>query len=120
GADPIVLADPETGCSQTFALGDASFLHRDHQVPQFVRLEIKYVSRTHSFRDDQYVARRDHLFLRQRHEDEHMFILEYLRRSRFSTLVADQLRDTILRIVLAIETGISPRRRHLARRDLGG
>src|SRR5438477_12215173 len=55
GAQPIVLADSKTGCPQALALGDASFLHSDHQVPQFVRLEIKYVPRTDSFRDHQHV-----------------------------------------------------------------
>ena len=47
-----------------------------------------------------------------------MFMLKYLRRSRFSTLVADQLGDAILRVVLAIETTIRGRWRKLPRWDL--
>ena len=50
-----------------------------------------------------------------RHEDEHVFILKYFRYVFF--FPADQLGNPILRIVFAIEPGISPRRRQLARRN---
>lgn len=117
-AEPVVLLHSDARCSQSFLLRDRRFLHRRHQVTHLVRLKVEDIARAQSFRDHQHVTRRAHLFLRQRHEDEHAIVLEYLGPGRLRALIADQLRNPILRIVFALEPGISPRRRQFGRRDL--
>jgi len=77
-AEPVILLNSETRCSQPILLRDRRFLNRDQKLTHFVRLEIQQISCAQPFRDHQHVTGRDHLFLRQRHEDKHMFILEYL------------------------------------------
>ncbi len=113
-AEPVILLNSKTSCPQPILLRDRRFLHGRQQVTHLIRLKVQKISRAHPFRDHQHVARHDHLFLRQRHEDQHTIVLEYLGRGRLRALILDQLRNTICRIVFAIEPGISPGRRKLA------
>ncbi len=117
-AESVILLNSETRCSQPIFLRDRRFLNRQQKVTHLIRLKVQEITRAHSFRDDQHVTRRHHLFLRQRHEDEYTIVLEYLGRGRLRALILDQLRDTILRIVFAFEPGISPGRGKLARWNL--
>ena len=113
-AKSVILLNSKTSCSQPILLRDRRFLHGRQQVTHLIRLKVQKISRAHPFRDHQHVARHDHLFLRQRHEDEHTIVLEYLGRGRLRALILDQLRNTIFRIVFAFEPGISPGRGEIA------
>src|SRR2546430_1983566 len=117
-AEPVILLNSKTGCPQPILLRDRRFLHGRQQVTHLIRLKVQEISRAHPFRDHQHVARHDHLFLRQRHEDQHTIVLEYLGRGRLRALIVDQLRNTICRIVFAFEAGIGARRRKLASGNL--
>src|SRR2546421_11924314 len=117
-AESVILLNSETGCSQPFLLRDRRFLHGRQQVTHLIRLKVQEISRAHPFWNYQHVARHDHLFLRQRHEDQHTIVLEYLGRGRLRALILDQLRNTICRIVFAFEPGISAGWRKLASGNL--
>src|SRR5205085_11699444 len=77
-AESVILLNSKTGCSQPFLLRDRRFLHGRQQVTHLIRLKVQEISRAHPFRNHQNMTRRDHLFLRQRHEDQHTIVLEYL------------------------------------------
>src|SRR5438105_13099854 len=80
-AKPVILLNSKTGCSQPFLLRDRRFLHGRQQVTHLIRLKVQEISRAQPFWDHQHVAWHGHLFLRQRHEDQHTIVLEYLGRS---------------------------------------
>src|SRR2546429_7790262 len=43
-AEPVILGDSETGCSQPILLRNRRFLNRDEKVTHLVRLEIQQIS----------------------------------------------------------------------------
>ena len=109
-AEPIILLNSKTGCSQPILLRDCRFLNGDQKVAHLIRLEIQQISCAQPFRNHQNMARRDDLI--RRHEHQHVIILKYYRYT--FVFAAYELSDTILRIVFALEPRISPGRGKLA------
>lgn len=72
------------------------------------------ISCAQPFRNHQNMARCDDLI--RRHEHQYVAVLEYSR--NILVFAAYQLSDTILRVVFAIEPGISPGRRKFVRGNL--
>src|SRR5262249_26641519 len=109
-AESVILLNSKTSCSQPILLRDRRFLNRDQKVTHLVRLEIQQISCAQPFRNHQNMARCDDLI--RRHEHQHVIILKYYRYT--FVFAAYELSDTILRIVFALEPGISPGRGKLA------
>ena len=115
-AQPVILLNSETRCSQPIFLRDRSFLNRHEKIAQLVRLEIQQIPRTQPFWYHQNMARCDDRIWR--HEHENVVVLKYYR-DAFG-FAAHHLRDSILRVIFAIKPGVSPGRRELASGDLLG
>ena len=113
-AEPVILLNSETRCSQSIFLCDRRFLNRDQKIAHLVRLEIQQIPRAQPFWNHQKLARCDNRI--RRHKHDNMVVLKY-DRDAFH-FAAHHLRDSILRIVFALESGISPGRGKLARRNL--
>ena len=113
-AEPVILLNSETRCSQPIFLCDRSFLNRDQKIAHLVRLEIQQISRAQPFWNHQKLARCDNRI--RRHEHDNMVVLKY-DRDAFH-FAAHHLRDSILRIVFALESGIGAGRRKLASGNL--
>ena len=109
-AEPVILLNSETRCSQPILLRDRRFLNRDQKVTHLVRLEIQQIPCAQTLWNHQNMARCDDLIRRHEHHD--MIVLKYSRHAL--VLAAHERSDPILRIVFAIEPGISPGRRKLA------
>src|SRR5262249_18127425 len=109
-AEPVILLNSKTSCSQPILLRDRRFLNRDQKVTHLVRLEIQQISCAQPLGNYQNMTRSDDLIRRHEHHD--MIVLEYY--CDALVFAAHDLSDTILRIVFAIEPGISPGRRKLA------
>src|SRR5438105_10976779 len=109
-AEPVILLNSKTSCSQPILLRDPRLLNRDQKVTHLVRLEIQQISCAQPFRNHQNMARCDDLI--RWHEHQHVIILKYYRYT--FVFAAYELSDTILGIVFAIEPPISPRRGQLA------
>ena len=98
-AEPVILLNSETRCSQPIFLCDRRFLNRDQKIAHLVRLEIQQISRAQPFRNHQKLARCDNRI--RRHEHDNVVVLKY-DRDAFH-FAAHHLRDSILRIVFALE-----------------
>ncbi len=109
-AEPVILLNSETRRSQPILLRDRRFLNRDQKVTHLVRFEVQQISRPQPLWNHQNMTRRDDLIRRHEHRD--MIVLEYY--CDALVFAAHHLSDTILRIVFAIEPGISTGRRKFA------
>src|SRR5438552_18767162 len=55
-AEPVILWNSKTGCSQPFLLSDRRFLHGRQKVTHLIWLKVQEISRAQPFRDHQHVA----------------------------------------------------------------